>query len=476
MTSQQPEEAKRRRHRIQRLVAAGIVAIVAMMVFLVVRERKRIEEEMRRATTYVPKQTVITPEVELLQQYIRIDTTNPPGNEIAAARWLAAQLASAGVQAEIIESAPGRANLYARIEGENEGGGLLLLHHMDVVGATSEGWNRPPFSGEIFLNQLYGRGTLDVKGPGICFLRSFLDVARAKRKPQRDVVFLAVADEEAGSTFGMRWLVEHRPDVIAGVGYALNEGGITEMKQETVTYYGIEIGTKLNSSLLVRAPSREALQKTRIALEPWFVSREPQRVMPEVKRFFSQVAPQRLQFREELADVDRAIAEGRFWRLPLGYRELTQNGLWADNIAPAADGNGYTMRIQTLNLPDEDPDARIRWVAEMIRPFGARIEKIVRKEGPTPLSPIDTPLYSLLVAEARNVWHAPAGTEIINRWVNDSRFLRARGIAAYGINPFPVDFFQAEAIHSFDERLRVDYFVAGVEFTRRVVWKFAFDE
>jgi acetylornithine deacetylase/succinyl-diaminopimelate desuccinylase-like protein len=470
-----PEEAKRRRHRNERIFAAAVVLLIGVGAWRVVRHGQEIEADLRSVQSYMPKAVPVTPEVELLQQYIRFDTTNPPGNEIAAARWLASLLTKGGVQAEIIESAPGRANVYARIKGKRPGEGLLLLHHMDVVAADGKGWTRPPFAGEIHLNQLFGRGALDVKGPGICFLRAFLDVAAAGRAPQRDVVFLAVADEETGSALGMRWLLDKRPDVVEGVRYALNEGGITEMQQEKITYYGVEIGTKLSTSALLRAPTREALQRTRIALEPYFVSREPQRVMPEVKRFFTEIAPQRIEFRGQLENVDRTIAMGQFWRLPVGYRELTQNGVWVDLIRPAADGRGFTMRAQLLNLPDEDPDERLRWLAATIRPFGVRVAEVLRKEGPVPLSRVDTPLYRLLATEAAATWKAPVGTEIINRWFNDSRFLRARGIEAYGINPFPVDFFQAEAIHARDERVRIDYFVAGVEFTRRLVRKFTFE-
>jgi acetylornithine deacetylase/succinyl-diaminopimelate desuccinylase-like protein len=467
------DAARKKRHRLERLIALLVISVCAGVAFWVMRHSQGIEEDFSKQTGYVPKETRITSEVELLQQYIRIDTSNPPGNELPAARWLASILTAAGVQAEIIESAPNRANVYARIKGRRNGEGLLLLHHMDVIPATPQGWARPPFSGEIQLNQLYGRGAIDMKGTGICFLRAFLDVAKSGRVPERDVVFLAVADEEGGSGFGMRWLLENRPEVIAGVKYALNEGGITEMKQEKVTYYGIEIGTKQTVTVLLRANSREALQRARIALEPWFVSREPHRIMPEVRRFLAHLAPQRVEFSDELADIDRTIAEGQFWRLPVGYRELTQNGVWAEGVE-AAQGGGFAMRALLLNLPDEIPDKRIEWLSAQVRPYGVRVAEILRKEGPVPVSPIDTPLYELLQREAkREFGGTPVGTEILNRWFNDSRFLRQRGIAAYGINPFPVDFFQADTIHGADERVRVDYFQQGVEFARRVVMTFA---
>jgi acetylornithine deacetylase/succinyl-diaminopimelate desuccinylase-like protein len=435
----------------------------------------RIEnEKIRKELTYVPKHTRFTPELELLRQYIRIDTSNPPGNEKAGAEWLAGILRQSGVEAEIIEPAPRRASVYARIKGERSDGGLLLLHHIDVVPASAEGWKRPPFSGEIHLNEVYGRGALDMKATGICHLTAFLDVARSGRTPRYDLVFLAVADEESGGTWGTRWLRDNRPDVLAGVRYAINEGGITEMKQEQVTYFGIEVGTKQTVSVIVGAHTREQLQRLRIHLEPWFIRREPERVMPEIKRFFRDIAPHRLDFRDELQDIDAAIAGGHFWRLPIGYRELTYNLVFAEGVKPRPSGAGFEMRTVMINLPDEDPDARIGWLREQGKPFGATIDSIVRKEGPVPITSDQTPFYALLRSEAEQFFRAPAGMEILNSTFNDSRFLRQIGIAAYGVNLFGVDYFQSATIHRADERIRTDYFNDGVVFTQRLVRAYLF--
>lgn len=463
-----PEE-KRRRHRHERIVAAVVVLLLATITAALAIYSSRIGDELAEETTYVPTPTTITPEVVLLQEYIRFDTSNPPGNELPAAQWLAGIIRRAGVPAEVIESAPGRANVYARIEGTSDEGGLLLLHHIDVVPAPPEGWTLPPFEGQIRLDQLYGRGALDVKGPGIAFLRAFLDVAESGRRPKRDLVFLAVADEETGGKYGLGWLVKNRPEILDGIRYALNEGGITEMSQEEVTYYGVEIGTKVHLAMQLTAPTREQLQRARIALQPWFSpNRKAGRVLPEVREFFKDLAPQRIEFRTELADINRAISEGKFWRLAVGYRELTQNNTWAEAIVERP-GGGYQMRTILANLPDENGRERIAWLESVVRPFGVEIGEIVNEEGPVPISSTDTPFYKLLLRKAEEAFDAPAGTEILNRSTNDSRFLRERGIDAYGINPFPVDFHQSESIHGVDERLRVAYFTAGVEFTRDLV-------
>ncbi|HYM62725.1 MAG TPA: M20/M25/M40 family metallo-hydrolase [Thermoanaerobaculia bacterium] len=422
--------------------------------------------------TYIPKRSVITPEIRLLQQYVRIDTSNPPGRELAGARFLAGILERNGVRAEIIESAPGRGNLYARIRGRRSGEGLLLLHHIDVVPARPAGWSHPPFSGDIGLNMLFGRGSLDMKGIGICYLAAFLDVARSRKQPERDLVFLAVSDEEEGGALGTAWLLEHRPDIFEGIAYALNEGGITETQQEQLTYFGIEIGSKQAVKTVLRAPARESLLRTRIALEPFFAPRDPDRVLPEVKRFLREIAPLRTEQSDRLIDVDRTIAEGKFWLLPRGYRELTQNVVWAEGVSPDGHG-GYEMMTYLFNLPDEQPDERVAWLERYVAPFGVHVE-VLRKSGPTPLSPEDSPMFALLAQEARHEYgKVPVGSEILSVSYSDSRFIRQRGIACYGLFPFPVDFFQTQGIHGIDERIRLDWFAHGVAMTRRVVARWA---
>lgn len=462
------------RHHRGRQIAAAVVAVAATLTIAVLIVNRYDTNGLAHQTAYVPKQTKMTPEVELLREYVRIDTSNPPGNERPAAQWLARILESNGIRPEIIESAPNRANLYARLKGKRPNEGLLLLHHMDVAPANPREWSQPPFAANIGLNQLYGRGTIDMKATAICELRGFLDVAKSGRTPERDIVFLAVADEESGSALGTRWLIEHRPDIFEGVRYAINEGGITEMMQERVTYYGIEIGTKQTVTVLLRSSTRAEMQAARIALEPWFVMRTPQHVTAEVRNWMRDLARQRVDFRQQLENIDRTIAEGDFWRLPVGYREMTQNGTWAEAIVPQDDG--WEMRTYLLNLPDTDPDERLAWLAKTVAPFGVRISRILRKEGPVPLTSDRTPFYLLLTRAAKEAYRAPVGTEILNRWFNDSRFLRKRGIAAYGVSPLPIDYFQSETIHLPNERVRVDYFQQGVAMLRKLIVNYAFGQ
>jgi len=448
------------------LLLAGGAAVGALMIY-----NWRVKDEID-SQLWIPRPARITPEIVRLQQYVRIDTSKD--NEIDGAKFLAAILAKSGVRYEIIESAPGRASLYARLEGKRDGDALLLINHIDVVPAKPERWTRPPFAAAERFNLIYGRGTLDMKGIAICQLEAFLDVARSGRTPERDIVFLAAADEENDGLLGTGWLIEHRPDIFRGVRYALNEGGITETQMERITYFGIEIGTKMVCRVRLHAATRQALQRARVALEPRITPPDPDRILPEVKEFLHEIAPLRIEQHELLDDIERAVADGKFWLLSPGTKELTQNVLWLGGVEPAP--AGFVMSVTMYNLPDELPERRIERLREEVAPFGATVE-VVRTSGPAPFSSRRTPLWGLLEREIKREYGTGfrVGSEVLAASYNDSRYLRAHGIDAYGVWPFPVDFYQTEGIHGVDERIRADWFMQGVSLMRRVVRSYAFE-
>jgi acetylornithine deacetylase/succinyl-diaminopimelate desuccinylase-like protein len=457
----------------QRLTAAAVLALAAAAATVLVVYNRRMESDLT-PQLYVPHPAKMTPDIALLQEYVRIDTSNPPGDEVAGARWLCDHLRRGGVSPETIESAPRRANVYARIRGRTAGQGLLLLSHIDVVPAENRSsWSKPPFSASIAANMLWGRGAADMKGITVCHLRAFIDVAKSGRMPEHDIVFLAVADEEKGGEYGTRWLIRNRPDVFQGCRYVIGEGGITEVQKEEPTYFGIEIGAKEITDLQLNAPTREQLQRVRIALEPYFHPPDALRVLPGVRSFFRSVAPLRVQFEPQLRDIDATIAAGKLWLLPPAYGDLVQNTLWAGAVR---EENGrFSMRVMMANLPEADPDARIQWLAALIRPTGASIGAITRKEGPIPMSSDVTPLFALLTREVHHVYgNAVVGPEVLAASTSDSRFLRPLGFDCYGFQPFPLDFFQTLGIHGVNERVRLDWFVSGVQLTRRVVADYAF--
>lgn len=467
MIADPDRKTTRRRHR---LIAAGLVVVLAIATGAAVLWSKRTKAALERDTRYIPKVITVTPEIELLRAYVRIDTSTPTG-AAKGARWLAETLAGYGIQAELIESAPGRLNVYARVQGRERRNGLLLFNHIDVVPADGE-WKHPPFEGRIVGDEMYGRGTIDMKSIAIAQLLAFVDIARNPQPPSHDLVFLATADEETGSEFGMRWIVANRPDVLADIAYGITEGGITEMNGEEMVYFGIEIGGKQMVDVDVVASSAETLRELRVALEPFIFPREPERFLPEVEAYFRAIAPTRVAFSRQLEDIRRTVREGTFWDLPAPYRDLTQNSLFVK--APERDGDMWRMNVRLLNLPDENPDERLAWLRQVVEAAGAQIGTVNEKEGPVPLSPVDTPFFELLAAEAERRYGVPAGTLVLYRSRSDSRFLRPLGINCYGVAPFPVTFFQANSIHEQNERIDLEAFQQGIGYMDVVTGKWAY--
>lgn len=169
--------------------------------------------------------------VRTLQALLRIDTTNPPGNEAPAAALLADLLREEGLEPRIIESAPGRANVLARLRGTGEKGPLLLSAHLDVVAADPTGWTRPPFSGDEHEGWIWGRGAIDMKHFAAMCVHVLGALRRSGPRLSRDIIFAGVADEEAGCDLGSFFLVDHHPDLVRAE-HALTEvGGFT-------TYFG----------------------------------------------------------------------------------------------------------------------------------------------------------------------------------------------------------------------------------------------
>src|SRR5512145_2574240 len=239
--------------------------------------------------------------VELLRRYLVIDTTNPPGNETAGARFLAEVLAAHDISSELAESTPGRANLVARLAGDGSLGGIVLHHHIDVVYADRRYWTVDPFGGEIRDGYLYGRGALDMKSIGIFQLAAVLAIKRARVPLKRDLVLLGTADEEAGSQHGARFIAEKHPAWLAGNEYALGEfGGIHGEEGWRAPLGMIDISEKTGMPLRLTARSSPghgsmpwpttAPHRLVNALARLLATERAPRVLPEVREFFVQLA------------------------------------------------------------------------------------------------------------------------------------------------------------------------------------------
>ncbi len=195
--------------------------------------------------------------VRHLQALIRCDTTNPPGNEGSAIRYVREQLAAEGLDARIIEPTPGRPSLWARLPGMGTKRPLLLLSHADVVPAEREQWSADPFGGEIRDGYIYGRGAIDMKGMLAKQLTLLLHFARCARQSgqqlYRDLLLLTVADEENHGAHGMAWIAEHEPDLFTSAEFALNEGGGFALELGGKRLYVCEVAQKGSAQVALRA-------------------------------------------------------------------------------------------------------------------------------------------------------------------------------------------------------------------------------
>lgn len=425
---------------------------------------------------------------ERLAAYLRVDTTNPPGNETDGVAFLAAILDEAGIPYQTAESAPGRGNLWARLEGGDEPA-LVLLHHIDVVSADPRYWQVAPLSGEIRDGYVWGRGALDMKGIGIAHLQAFLALHASGKRLNRDVLFVATADEEAGGAYGAGWLIEHHPEIFEGVGYLLNEGGSgTRLGDDVV--FTVEVTQKVPLWLRLTARGqpghgstpRAATAVTRVlrAGNRIAETRFPARVIDPVRAQFEGLAPyQDERLRGRYANLDAAVADDDFLR----YLELTEPGAHAllrntcsitrlegsdkINVVPTE----AAMELDCRLLPDQDPASFIAELETVVNDPNVAIDTLMVF---TPaISRSDTPLYRG-IAEALERRHPGARMMPgVLTGFTDSHFFRDLGITSYGFGPFVVPPADRAGVHGNDERLGIEALIDGTRLMIEVVEGFA---
>jgi len=417
--------------------------------------------------------------VELLAAYLRIDTTNPPGNEIAGARFLADVLRRDGIESRTVESAPGRANLVARLSGDGSLGGIVLHHHIDVVYADRRYWSVDPFGGEIRDGFLYGRGAIDMKSTGILQLAAVLALKRAGSRLKRDLIFLATADEEAGSAYGAAYLATHHPDWLAGAEYAVSElGGIEVDAHYRAPFAHIVISEKtgLPLRLIARgAPGHGSMpwpdtapHRLIRALQRLLSAERPPRVLPEVQEFFRSLA--RVLPQDEgrgLETLEVSLRDPAFRARFFARREWAAmvRTTFAANMLRGSEKLNVippeaVADIDCRMLAGEDP-AEIRdWVARVVD--DPQVEVALAREPKLPnLSPPDTELYKAMAdALARRAPGAVVAPEILVAFT-DNWVFRRMGLQGYGWSPFILDEGEWSRVHGNDERISLDNVVQG---------------
>ena len=418
---------------------------------------------------------------QLLREYVRIDSQNPPGRTVETARFWAEKLGCEGIPFEIVGDDPERPIVVARLSGRTRGEALLLLHHMDVypVGDLSA-WDLPPFAAADgignFVHYVCGRGTLDMKGQGIA---DFLAIASLRRDgivPERDVVFVAEPGEETFTPeIGIGWVLDNRPDLLDGVTDVFNEGGVNEVVGDRIARFGIEVLQKSNVLATAHAKDEGSLQAFRDLLERT-ERQEPFRVLDEVQDFLAFVAPSRSDiWGHYMTDTRGAIAAGKLGEeLPEVYRSLFRDMYYPGKTKPAARGGGYSMALVATLLPGRS--ARARW-EEMVRwaaPLGVRLTLRHVTPDAVPAARRGRAWETLhTVLSLDPVESADVGPYVLTGSYTNLAYLRARGIRSYGVSPFAVNVMDAVTIHSKNERIRLPVFLDGVARTTRIVREYA---
>jgi len=412
--------------------------------------------------------------VDLLRRYLMVDTTNPPGNEAAGARFLAAVLERNGIASETVEAAPGRANLVARLAGDGSLPGIVLHHHIDVVYADRRYWTVDPFGGEVRDGYLYGRGAIDMKSTGIMHLAAVLALKRAGAPLKRDLVFLATADEEAGSVYGARFVADARRDWLAGAEYAISElGGIEVHAGYTAPLGHIVISEKTGLPLTLTARSEPghgsmpwpdtAPHRLIRALNRLLAAERPLSVLPEVREYFSRLATVLpVHAGVGYGDLERSLTDPAFRTRFLTNRLYAAmvrttfavtmlKGSEKGNVIPPEASAGIDCRM----LAGDDPQEIVTWIRRVID--DDQVEVTIEGEPKAPnLSPPDTELYKALADALRR--RAPGtvvAPEILVAFTDNWVFRRC-GLHGYGWSPFVMDEGEWHRVHGNDERLSLE--------------------
>jgi acetylornithine deacetylase/succinyl-diaminopimelate desuccinylase-like protein len=409
--------------------------------------------------------------IQILSDLIKIDTSNPPGNETRAAEYIKSLLTKEGIESEVLESAPGRGSVIARLKGNGKKRPLLLMGHLDVVGVERDKWTVDPFAAIIKDGYVYGRGSSDDKGMTAANLEVFLQLHRLKVPLDRDVIFLAEAGEEGTTQFGIDFLVEKHWDKIE-CEYALNEGGDFPLKNGRLFYAGVSTTEKLPRGLNLIANGSSghgsmprldnAVTHLAAAVAKIGNWQPPMRFNDTTRVFF-----------DGLAKISPP-AEARLYRNVndpkvqerLRTSNIRLNSMLRTSIVPTIIRGGFRENVipaeaeATLDiraLPDENIDQLMETLRKMINDPEVKIVKRPagqRRPAAAP-SRLDSEMFQALERAQQKVFPGSATLPVMQTGATDSAQLRAKGVQAYGIS-IPKTDEDTRRVHGNDERIPIE--------------------
>jgi acetylornithine deacetylase/succinyl-diaminopimelate desuccinylase-like protein len=429
-----------------------------------------------------------------LQGFIRINTTNPPGNELVAAKYLADILQKNGIQSEIFESTPGRGIVVARLSATavpDPARALLLMGHLDVVGVDKAKWTVDPFGAVLKDGYIYGRGAIDDKSMTIANLAVFIAIKRSGVRLTRDLIFLSEGDEEAGGETGMKFAVEKHWDKIAA-GYALNEGGHVELKDGKVRFVAVAASEKVpvNVDIIATGTSGHASLPRKdnavvhlsAAIAKIGTYETPVQFNTVSRAYFEGLAqtedPETAKWMRSLDTADRGEHAARylsntdpFWNAMLRDTispTMLQAGI-RSNVIPAEARGVMNIRL----LPGNQIEPLLAKLRTLVNDPQIRLEVQQSDEETAPSSAVESELMSSITRVTAQTFPGAVAFPAMDTFATDSARLRLRSVQAYGLLPFPLTSEDEWRMHGEDERIPVSSFQKGIEFLSAIVNDFS---
>ena len=423
--------------------------------------------------------------VRLMREYLRIDTSNPPGHELEAADFFHRLFDANGIPNTVFPLAPKRADIYAVLKGNGTRRPIILLNHMDVVRAVPRDWRVPPFSGDIVNGVIYGRGALDMKSIGLLQAMVMVIAAREHVRLKRDLIFLGTADEEVGD-LGTTWFLAHHADLLRHASYLLTEGGTSVVYPGQGTLYGIDVAEKAPLWIRVTASGRgghgsipipdsapNRLVKAMDRVNNW---QTPIHLLPLVEDYFHQIA--RLQeepLKTDFLNIRDALQNPRVRESLVtnpNFNYLLRDTLSLTvlhageqtNVIPDAAYAQLDVRL----LPGEKPEDFLARLQEAIDDPEIKVEPIGQYRTPNSSSTA-TMLYRVIEEVVHQ--HDPQAVVApeLNSGYTESQMFRPLGITAYGFNPIKVSPELEETQHAANERVPVEQLREGLKILFDVV-------
>jgi acetylornithine deacetylase/succinyl-diaminopimelate desuccinylase-like protein len=434
-----------------------------------------------------------------LSDLIRINTTNPPGNETQAANFIAQCLANEGFKTEIIDSAPGRGNVITRLKGTGEKPSLLLLSHLDVVAANPDEWTVDPFGGTVKEGYVYGRGALDMKGMTAIEVSTLKLLKRNNIPLKGDVVLAATADEEKGGEAGAGYLLQHHREKI-WCPYVLNEGGGLAIPQKKGDVFTVQTAEKGILWFKIKAKGTpghgstpnmadNAVMRMNKVIDKLGNYQPETLFVPTLRQFLAEVAKhnteldepfsrllsnpkQSEQILDELAKKDKALAEEIRPRTKMTIAPTMIHGGVKENIIPSECEAVFDCRV----LPGQSVNETLDLIKSLLKDVGMdklTFEIIQMHDGSESTS--QTPLYNAINSVLREFEPDCGVTPTLTTGGTDSRFFRETGSVCYGFHPMRPDEPNDELekrMHGIDERITIENLVFGTSVFYETVKRF----